>query len=119
MVVSAYSKDRPTKSRKAARARPVPLTDRLPFRLAQAGLAIERERQVSARPHAQLRRWRARYFAGRRRCRGDVRDLVAGEGRLAGPGDGARQQVGIDRLGHARCAAGEGQVQPCLASQRG
>jgi hypothetical protein len=34
----------------AARARPVPLTDRLPFRLARADLAIERERQVSARP---------------------------------------------------------------------
>ena len=50
---------------------------------------------------------------------GDVEDFIASAGRLTRPGHRAGQQVGVDRLGHPRRAAREGQVQPCLALQGG
>src|SRR5262249_59625343 len=37
---------------------------------------------------------------------GDIERLVAGNGRLAGPGNAPRQQIGIDRLADPRRTAG-------------
>jgi hypothetical protein len=78
-----------------------------PLRLARADLLVERQRRVLARHEAQ------RIGDGWPHVRphehvavGDIEDLVPGRRRLARPGDGARQKVGIDRLRHAPDAAG-------------
>ena len=103
-----------------ARAQPVPGADGFPFRLARTDLAVERERHMPARPHAErLGDGGPDVFPDEHVAIGDVEDLVAGVCRLTGPGDDAGQQVGVDGLGHARRAAGEGQVQPGLAPQGG
>ena len=90
--------------------------DRFPFGFARADLTVERERHVTARLHAERgRNGRPDVFPNEHVSVGDVEDLIASACCLTGPGDGAGQQVGIDRLGHARPAAREGQGQPCFA----
>ena len=49
---------------------------------------------------------------------GDVERFVARGRGLAGPGDGTRQQIDIDRLRHPRCAAGIIERAPLLAQHR-
>jgi hypothetical protein len=86
----------------------------------RADVAIERERHVTARPHAQRRGdGGPDVFPDEHVAIRDVENLVAGACYFPGPSDGAGQQVGIDRLGHARRAARKGQVNPCLAPQSG
>ncbi len=95
-------------------AQPLPWRD--PVRI----FLRQRQRHGGARLHLQrLCDRRPDILPGEDVAIGDVEGFVARRLRLAGPGDGARQQIDVDRLRHPRGAAGIIQRPALLAQHRG
>ena len=80
----------------------------------------QRQRHGLSRPHIQRIRYRRPdVLPGEDVAIGDIEGFVARSVRLAAPGDGACQQIDVDRLRHPRRTAGIIQIASLLAQHGG
>jgi hypothetical protein len=81
---------------------------------------LQRQRHGFPRLHIKpVRHRRPDVLPGKDIAIGDVEGFVARGVRFTAPGDSARQEIDIDRLAHARGAAGIIEVESLLAQHRG